>query len=142
MNDFQSKLIEVIAGKVLEQGNMTDLRLPEGIGILRWTGWKESWAEMYPHAQIAWIMDRRPGEERYVYYVDLPSMQHGKVKAGGTFDIRYFEGSHQLSEFTTETEIMEWFKEGFALLVGDVLGDNPWLIETPLKRQDAQTSAR
>jgi hypothetical protein len=132
MSDFKEKLIEVIAAKVIMQGHMTDLKMPEGFGKLRWTGWKESWGEMYPHAQIVWILERKSGQDRKCFYVDLPSMSHGSVKQGAAFDMSFNDvKSHYLSEHTTAEEIREWFKEGFSLLIDDVLNECPWLTEVP-----------
>ena len=132
MSDFKEKLIEVIAAKVITQGNMTDLHMPEGFGKLRWTGWKECWNEMFPHAQIIWVLERQPGTDRRCLYVDIPSMQHGSVKIGGALNIQFSTGSHYLSEHTTADEIREWFKEAFAILVDDVLNECPWLTEVPI----------
>ena len=134
MSDFREKLIEVIAAKVIQQGHMSDLPMPQGFGKIRWTGWKENWGEMYPHAQIVWIMEREPGRDRKCFYVDLPTMQHGCVAIGGVFNIERSSSSHNLSEYTTEDEIREWFKEGFSLLVDDVLNDCPWLTKVPLAK--------
>lgn len=135
-SDFKEKLIEVIAAKVITQGHMSDLPMPEGFGKIRWTGWKEHWAEMYPHAQIVWMMDRHEGQDRRMYYVDLPSMQHGGVKLGAAFSIEFrHDVSHYLTEHTTSDEIREWFKEGFSLLLDDVLNDNPWLTESPIEKK-------
>lgn len=135
-SDFKEKLIEVIAAKVITQGHMTDLPMPEGFGKIQWTGWKKNWGEMYPHAQIVWMMDRKDGQDRRCYYVDFPTMKHGSVKVGGVFDIGFsIDQSHYLTEYTTADEIREWFKEGFSLLLDDVLNDNPWLTESPLEKK-------
>lgn len=133
-SDFKEKLLEVIAAKVISQGHMSDLPMPEGFGKLRWTGWKENWGSLYPHAQIVWFLERKPGEERRLFYVDLPTMNHGQANNGGLFNIEHSDRSHFLSEHTTPDEIREWFKEGFSLLLDDVLDACPWLTESPMKK--------
>lgn len=133
MSDFKEQLIGVIAAKVITQGHMSDLPMPQGFGAMRWTGWKNTQNDIYPHAQIIWFMDRKPLQKRVAYYVDLPSMKHGSIEWGSYFDIGFSDSSHFLSEQITPDEIREWFKEGFALLMDDVLNDNPWLLESPIK---------
>ena len=132
MNDFQTKLIEVIAAKVITEGHMSDLQLPGVAGVLRWTGWKSSAHCIEPHAQIIWFMP----EQKFNFYCDIPSMQHGKFERGAAFGINFVQDkSHYLNEDTTINEIREWFKEAFALLLGDVLAENPWLTEHPLEKK-------
>lgn len=140
MSDLKKKLIEVIAAKVITEGHMTNLPLPKEFGTLRWTGWKEVQMELYPHAQIVWLMERQPNHPRRVYYVDLPSMNHGSILNGECFSIGFSDKSHYINEHTTVEEIREWFKEGFSLLMDDVLNDNPWLLENPMKRSSVQHS--
>lgn len=132
-NDFSDKLLEVIAAKLIQQGHMSDLPMPKGFGKLRWTGWKECQWDQYPHGQIVWYMERENGADRHMFYVDLPSMQHGRVKLGASFNIQSTDKSHLFSEFTDATEMREWFKEGFLLLMDDVLNECPWILEIPHK---------
>lgn len=132
MSDFKEQLLSVIAAKMITENHLEYIKLPEGFGKIKWTGWKESWNEIAPHAQLLWVMDPRPGKDRLAYYVDLPSMNHGGVKLGGALNIEFNPEGHYLTEHTTAAEIREWFKEGFNLLIDDVLNDNPWLLENPL----------
>ena len=136
-SDFQTKLIEVIAAKVITEESMSDLALPEPFGILRWSGWKDSWDSIEKHGHLVWLMPRQPQSERFLFYVDIPSMNHGKIKDGGRVNIGFVQGqSHYTTPHTDITEVREWFKEGLMLLIDDVLNECPWLLTTPLEKRE------
>lgn len=130
MNDFGVKLVEAIAAKIICGASLDAIKLPEPFGIVRWTGWKYSATSFYSHAQIVWLM---PGKDDG-FYVDLPSMQHGKFRRGSAYNVAPIEGyGHHIDEFTTVDDLRRWFVEGFSLLLNDVLNDNEWLIQPPAR---------
>lgn len=135
-SDFQTKLIEVIAAKVITQESMDDLALPEPFGVLRWTGWREMPNSIDKHGQIIWFMPRRENQNRRGFFVDIPSMNHGPIEIGETFSIDFIQGkSHYITEHTDIAEAREWFKEALMLLIEDVLNDCPWLLISPLEKR-------
>lgn len=129
--DFKESLLEVIASKIISQHNIGDVKLPEAFGMIRWTGWKSDWSRIEKHAQLVWFFPREAGKNRNAFYVDLPSMNHGSLKNGGLMNIESSEASHYLYEDTTSDDIKAWIKEGFMLLLDDVLKECPWLTEVP-----------
>lgn len=131
MNDFRDKLIAVIATKAINGEQFGDLELPEPFGMIRWTGWKEVWNTIFTkHGQIVWFIPGTNVKGGQVFYVDLPSMNHGAVEMGGTFSIE--NGKYSISEYTTIEDVRRWFSEGLTLLIDDVLNECPWLLKGAL----------
>lgn len=128
MSDTKERLLEIIAGNMLVNQDHK-LFLPEELGTMMWTGWKQSFNSMYPCGQILWggpkANNIRP---RHGYYVDIPSMSHGRFENGQIMKIDWIQDvSHHMDEYTTQEELMAWLKEGLSLLIDDVLKDNPWI---------------
>jgi hypothetical protein len=131
MNDFGVKLVEAIAARIIDGDSLDKIKLPEPFGIVRWTGWKSSYVNIEFHAQIVWLM---PGKD-HLFYVDLPSMRHGKSRRGEPFDVSMMhDSSHHIDEFTTLDDLRRWFVEGFGLLLTDVINESDWLTMPPTRR--------
>lgn len=130
---FEAKLIEVIAAKVITEYDLSKIQLPAPFGHLRWTGWKDHFSYIEKHAQLLWFMEKG---SRYCYYVDIPSMRHGKIENGQSFSIDWIKDvSHHMDPNTTIDEMRTWFVEGMNLLFSDVMADNPWMFDTPFKEK-------
>ena len=131
MSDTRDALLELIAGKILTEKFSGIMKFPGDLGSLKWTGWKESWNHMVPHAQLLWVP---PSPNEMCFYVDIPSMKHGPVKRGSSFDINDSDQSHYLNRDTSPEEIKAWFKEAMMLLIEDVLASGPLSVNNPLEK--------
>lgn len=136
MKEPAERLLDLIAEKVITANDLSRIELGKEIGVLRWTGWKESYAILEKHAQLVLFTPRgKPG----LYYVDIPSMQHGRFSEGSCFSVEYVPGVSKpmYSGEVTLPMVREWFKEALMLLLDDVLMDSPELIENPMPKKEA-----
>lgn len=136
MEGLERKLLEIIATKVIQGDSLEKMTLPEPFGTVRWTGWKETSWSLEKHGQIFWVIPSKTGQ--ILYYVDLPSMKHGRSKLGHAFNVEMEEGvAHFYGPNNPPTleNVREWFIEGFTLLLRDVLEDNPWIVDVPMKEK-------
>jgi hypothetical protein len=135
MQEPAEKLLHKIAVRVITASDLSRIELGEEIGVLRWTGWKESYAILEKHAQLVLFT---PKENPHHYYVDLPSMKHGRFHEGECFSIEYVDGVSKpmYPGEVTLPMVREWFKEALMLLLADVVMDRPELIEQPYPKKN------
>lgn len=136
MKEPAERLLDLIAEKVITANDLSKIELGKEIGVLRWTGWKESYSILEKHAQLVLFTPKgKPGH----YYVDIPSMQHGRFEMGSSFSVEYVDGvsKRMYPGEVTLPMVREWFKEALMLLLNDVVMDMPELIEQPYPVQGA-----
>lgn len=129
MNEYQDKLIEIIAAKVITAESIDRVPLPASLGEIRWTGWKQTKDSIDPHAQLVWLFPY----PMKCFYVDLPSMCHGPFERGAAFSVGGLASNRKyFHEDVTAEEVRDWFKEAFALLLADVIASSPsFMAESP-----------
>lgn len=132
MEGLERKLLEVIATKVIQGDDLIHMALPEPFGIVRWTGWLSSPVSIEKHGHIIWVVPQKT--EHVYYYVDLPSMNHGRCPEGNLIKIEMVSGQSKTFghwEQPTVEQVREMFIQGFELLLRDVIEDNPWIVDVP-----------
>ena len=134
-----SELLKVIAEKIITAEDISKIDLGTNIGILRWTGWKESMNSIEKHAQLVLF---NAANTRKHFYVDIPSMNHGPFESGESFNIGSFFGddgpvsSKRMYPGETKLEdVREWFKEAVMLLIDDVLTAHPEILNAPYEEE-------
>lgn len=134
-----SELLKVIAEKIITAEDVSKIDLGVNIGILRWTGWKESQNAIEKHAQLVLF---NASKTRHHFYVDIPSMNHGKFESGQCFNLASFFGddgpvsSKRMCPGETKLEdVREWFKEAVMILIDDLLTAHPEILNAPYEEE-------
>jgi hypothetical protein len=134
-----SELLKLITEKIITAEDISKIDLGVNIGILRWTGWKESQNAIEKHAQLILF---NAANTRKHFYVDIPSMNHGPFESGQCLDIRCYFGDDDpvfsKCMYPGETkleDVREWFKEAVMILIDDALTAHPEILNAPYEEE-------